>query len=131
MRADQSRRDHSAALHAPLLRTLQRSAAVGDLAALAAVLHRDVTLVTDAAGAVAWALTPLRGAAAVTRWAIEFFDPAAGTTATAQSLNGQPGLLLRRGALVVAALTIDVWRGRISDIWVVMTAVKLQSFNRG
>jgi RNA polymerase sigma-70 factor (ECF subfamily) len=98
-----------------------------DVVALRGLLRHDVVAITDGGGRVAAALEPVRGVPAV----VDLLVHVRGTSDTRLeecAVNGRPGLLLRRGGLVVGVVHVTIDRGWITDVWVVLNPDKLRGW---
>jgi RNA polymerase sigma-70 factor (ECF subfamily) len=97
---------------------------------MAAALHSDVVMLIDGGGQAVAPLKPIRGVHDVSVRLLVFLGPHPGLSVAEQAVNGQRGLLVRRGRVVVAVLTLDIRDDRITDVWIVVNPDKLRSFNR-
>jgi RNA polymerase sigma-70 factor (ECF subfamily) len=113
-----------------MIRLLRRVVERGDFDELAAILAPGVALLIDGGGQVVVTHDPIRGVVDVSARLLALLGPGTGLSVTEQSVNGQSGLLARRGHLVVGVLTVNTRDDRIADIWVVVNPDKLRSFNR-
>ncbi|WP_328471349.1 siderophore-interacting protein [Actinoplanes sp. NBC_00393] len=94
----------------------------GDVAALEAVLTTDAVAVCDGIG-----LLPVRGAADVARLLTRLTG--GGADLTSESVNGTPGLALRRAGRVVAVAAVQPAGDRIATVWIVLNPAKLSGWN--
>jgi hypothetical protein len=90
-------------------------------------LSPDAVAVCDGGGHVPAPVLPLHGAAEVA-WLLQALLP--GNDLTVESVNGHPGLVLRRAgrAVVVIAVTCD--RNLVTGLWVVLNPAKLRAWHR-
>jgi RNA polymerase sigma-70 factor (ECF subfamily) len=93
-----------------------------------ALLHPDVVLVIDGGGVVSAPAAAVQGSADAALELTALMSP--GTTVRTASINGASGLLLVRDLRVVAAVTVETTRRRISRVWVVCNPEKLRFWNR-
>ena len=114
----------SAVQHDRVAKALVAAAASADLAAVGRMLHPGVELTVDAGGKVPAPRSALRGASEVGRYLSGvLFDPAASLRTA--SVNGMPGIVVRRGGEVTGVLGIRLRRRRIVQAWLVVNPEKL------
>jgi hypothetical protein len=94
---------------------------------VAALLTPDAFAVCDGGGHVAAPVLPLRGAVEVA-WLLQALLP--GNDLTVESVNGQPGLVLRRAGRAVAVIAVTCDRDLVTSLWVVLNPVKLRTWHR-
>ncbi len=106
-----------------------RACAEGDVPGLLALLTEDVELVADGGGEVAAAGKPVRGADPVARFLLGIVRLApAGWTAAPATVNGGPGLVVRRAdGRPLAVLALEVAGDRVAAIRVVNNPDKLRA----
>ena len=100
--------------------------AAGDLEALVAVLHADVTGEFDSGGFIPGApLEPARGSGAVAMLLHRAF---AGSSATfdVESINGEPGVVVGLAGRMVAAIALEVVDGRVIRVRGMGNSTKLR-----
>ncbi|MCS5713694.1 hypothetical protein NVV95_03910 [Herbiconiux sp. CPCC 205716] len=100
------------------LRELRLALALADRPALEAVLDGSVGLVADRGRAA----TPVRGRVPVARVLLGELD---GAELHAHSVNGQSGLVARRGGRVVAVVLAEVEHDSVVRVWLVTASAKL------
>ncbi len=128
VKADRPRHTVSGEQHRALLERFLAAAASNDTTALVPMLADDVILYSDGGGRAAAALNPIYGADKVSRFiagTMRKFAPAGGLVAEATELNGAPAFLLRDGANLHSALTIEIDGDEISAIYLVRNPDKL------
>lgn len=113
------------------------AAAGGDIEDLMTVLAPDVRLLTDGGGKTRAALRPITGASKVARWVagvaerppigIEFSD----LNLEPAEINGMPGTLITAGGQAVAALTLAVCGGQVTEIQLLANPDKLTAIMAG
>ena len=104
-------------------------AATADAAALGRVLHPDVCVTVDAGGQVPAPDAPLRGRSDVGRYLLAVLG-GDDVDAVVESVNGMPGIVLRRDDVVVGVLVLEVRASRVCEAWLVTNPDKLASWNR-
>ena len=127
-RAD-SNAEHTAVVH-----LVRLACAAGDASALEKLFDPGVVALTDSGGRVAAVQHPVTGAAAVARLVCDALSPSDGTHAglrsiTEQPVNGQNGLVVRRGTRVCAVLGLGISDARVTDVWLIVNPEKLQRWN--
>ncbi|MFY9587066.1 MAG: RNA polymerase sigma-70 factor [Actinomycetota bacterium] len=94
-----------------------------DIPEMLTLLDDEVTLRSDGGGVVQAARRPIVGPDKVTRFLVGIssveFD------AVEVALNGQPGMVVKVGGQVVAAVSIDLRDDRIRDIFIIVNPEKL------
>ncbi|WP_127819037.1 hypothetical protein [Microbacterium sp. CPCC 204701] len=100
-----------------------------DAADLGRVLHHDVSLTVDGGGVVPTPRAPLRGRGDVVPQLLRVLgDPE--VDAVVESVNGMPGVVVRRDGGVVGVLVLRVTGGVVREAWLVANPDKLASWNR-
>jgi RNA polymerase sigma-70 factor (ECF subfamily) len=94
-----------------------------------ATLHPDITVTVDGGGKVTAAPSPVRGVDEAARVLIRVISAGPAVSVTEQSVNGQAGLVFRRGEIVVGVLSLNVRAGSIRDVWIVLNPDKLRHWN--
>jgi RNA polymerase sigma-70 factor (ECF subfamily) len=113
------------------------AAAGGDLDGLMTVLAPDVTLLTDGGGKARAALRPIIGAGKVARFLAAIGQrPYMGVapedmTIQMTEINGGPGVLISSPGRALAALTVSVSGGRVTEIQLVANPDKLTAIAAG
>lgn len=124
-----SRTKSVAVEHERAARALIAATNAADAAALGRVLHFDVTLTVDGGGQVPAPRAPLRGRVAVVRQLLRVLsDPQVDTVV--ESVNGMPGVVVRRGGSVVGVLALRVRGSLVCEAWLVVNPDKLASWNQ-
>ena len=123
-------RTDGADAHGRMVRSLRRVVERSDFDELAAILDPGVVLLIDGGGQVVVARESIRGIVAVSAQLLAVLGTSTGLSLSERSVNGQIGLLVRRGHLIVGVLTVNILDDRITDIWVVVNPDKLRSYNR-
>lgn len=90
-------------------------------------LASDAFAVCDSGGHVPAPVLPLRGADEVA-WLLQALLP--GNDLTVESVNGQPGLVLRHGGRAVAVIAVTCDRNLVTALWVVLNPAKLRPWHR-
>ena len=112
-----------------LIADLADAGSEGSFLRLRALLHPHVELVIDADGTVPAPLAPVRGRDAVARALAHLFSDDPGVRATDETVNGLPGLALRRGDAVIGVIAVDVRAGAVTAVWAVLNPDKLRHWN--
>lgn len=100
-----------------------------DADAVAAVVAADADVVIDSGGHLPTAATDAQdGRAPAASALLALMLPA--TSVHPASINGVPGLILRRDDVVSAALTAEMRSGMLCAVWVVSNPDKLRHWNR-
>ncbi|WP_448003437.1 RNA polymerase sigma factor SigJ [Agromyces bauzanensis] len=123
-------RPTDASEHARLVTAFRLACESGDLDTLVGILDPEVTSVSDGGGKVRAALSPVVGADNVARFLLGILRKATDITVEERDVNGEPGLVVRRGAQVVGIIALGTDRGRIREVWIVMNPDKLEAWNR-
>ncbi|MEV7025769.1 RNA polymerase sigma factor SigJ [Kitasatospora sp. NPDC093558] len=97
-----------------------------DVPALVAVLDPAAVMTADGGGMVGTVLRPVEGGARIARYMLAIADMAPGLELLERSVNGAPGLMARRGGVVVTVAAFDVADGRVTRIWAVRNPEKLR-----
>ena len=101
-----------------------------DRVGLAALLHPSVVAVTDGGGPVAAGTQSTEGVPAVTG-AIFRAVAQPDVVLSEEAVNGQTGLVLRRSSRVVGIVCLSVRGPLIRGVWIISSAERLRSWNRG
>ncbi|GAA3998347.1 RNA polymerase sigma factor SigJ [Streptomyces plumbiresistens] len=117
-----------AAQRADLVRAFKQAWEAKDIDALIGLLAPDATATGDGGGLVTAALHPVEGAEHVARFFADRPVAAPGLTLVERTVNGQPGLVARRGGVTVSVMAFDVTGDRIHRIWAVLNPNKLRSW---
>ena len=111
-------------------RALIVATTTADAAALGRLLHPDVCATVDGGGQVPAPDAPLRGCGAVGRYLIDVLGDD-DVDVVVESVNGMPGIVLRREGVVVGVLVLQVRASRVHEVFMVANPDKLSSWNRG
>jgi hypothetical protein len=104
---------------------LAEACRTGDVAPL---LSPGAFAVCDGGGFVAAPVLPLHGADEVA-WLLGALLP--GNDLAIESVNGHPGLVMRRTGRAVAVIAVTCDRNVVTALWVVLNPAKLRVWNRG
>jgi RNA polymerase sigma-70 factor (ECF subfamily) len=113
-----------AARQAALVRDFKEAWAAGDIGTLVGLLDPGATLTADGGGRVRAAIAPIEGAEPVARYVAELAAFGA-LTLEERTVNGLPGLVLRRGDELAAVYAFAVADDRITHLWAVRNPDKL------
>jgi RNA polymerase sigma-70 factor (ECF subfamily) len=117
--------------HTTVARAFGQAWELGDATTLAALLAPDVVALTDGGGKVTAEAQPIRGVAQVVRLVLHAFDGPGDVEITTQPVNGQTGLVIRRGLSVVGVVSFNISDSLVTDVWMVLNPDKLERWNRG
>jgi RNA polymerase sigma-70 factor, ECF subfamily len=115
------------AQQASVVRDFKRAWEAQDIKALVGLLDPDATVIADGGGLVAAALHPIEGADQIGAYlaTLSQLRPA-DVTLLERTVNGQPGLVMEQGGVVITVFAFGVTEGRISRIWAVRNPEKLR-----
>ncbi|MCP3782980.1 RNA polymerase sigma factor SigJ [Micromonospora sp. A3M-1-15] len=97
-----------------------------DIPALVGLLNPAAVMTADGGGMVGTVLRPVEGGARIAQYMVAIAEMAPGLELLERSVNGVPGLVARRGGVVVTVASFDVADGRVSRIWAVRNPEKLR-----
>jgi len=117
--------------HTAVVRAFGEAWESGDSTALAALLAPDVVALADGGGRVMAEEQPFRGVARVVPLVLHVFDEPGDVEITTQPVNGQSGLVVRRGLSVVGVVSFNISDSLVTDVWMVLNPEKLERWNRG
>ncbi len=100
----------------------------GDIAAIRAILDADVIAVCDSGPVPAPGLT--HGPEHVAQLASVLLGEQPDTELTLESVNGRPGLALRRAGQAIAVVGITVAGLKVAVLWIVLNPAKLRGWHR-
>jgi RNA polymerase sigma-70 factor (ECF subfamily) len=112
-----------------VVRDFSRACAAGEQRRLEILLDPGITVTVDSGGTVRAPAAPVRGVERTAQLLIALFADEPAMVVSEQSINGQVGLLLRRGGQVVGTVGLNVRGERILDVWVVANPDKLRHWN--
>jgi RNA polymerase sigma factor (sigma-70 family) len=107
------------------VRAFQKAWASADFDAMVRILDPSVTAVIDGGGLVSAALHPLEGAVAVAQFFAGIHQRQPDLTVLDTVVNGEPGLLARTDATVLAVLAFECDGSGITRVWAVRNPLKL------
>ncbi|WP_432875849.1 hypothetical protein ACQPYH_24945 [Kribbella sp. CA-245084] len=96
----------------------------GSAGAIRSLLAREVVAISDGGGQVVAAMGPVRGVEQVAQCLAELLTP--DLDLTVEAVNGQPGVVLRRAAAVVAVVSLRVAGAKVAAVWIVLNPDKLR-----
>ena len=112
-----------------LVQAFAAACAGGDLAALVAVLHPDVTLRSDGGGVVSAARNPVRGATPVARFVLGILAKNPGARVEEMHTGDGLGYLWRDDTGVRGLLTLGAADDQVTDVWIVLNPAKLSRWS--
>ena len=120
-----------AARQAALVRDFSNAWQASDIAALVALLDPAAIMTSDGGGQATAARSPVEGAEKVGRFLAGIATRAPGLTIAERTVNGQPGLIARRGGVIVTVVAFHVEGDRIRRIWAIRNPAKLRPWIPG
>ena len=130
VRARRARADSNSA-HTAVVHAVREACAIADIAALEQLCDAGVVALTDSGGRVVAAQHPVTGPAAVARLLANTLAPAGDCVVTEQPVNGQNGLVVRRGGRVCAVVGLGISDALVTDVWIIVDPLKLRHWNAG
>jgi RNA polymerase sigma factor (sigma-70 family) len=119
----------SRAEHDEVVRTFAAATLSGDLGALVAVLDPDAVLTSDGGGVVSAARRPVRGADHVARFLLGIAQKRPDVDVLPQETPDGLGFAMWLDGTIIGLMTMEVARGRIRDVRLVMNPAKLSLWN--
>ena len=116
--------------HDDVVRRFVEACRRGDIGAVRAVLDADAIAVCDGGGLEPAMTNPVHGAENVARLVMLLLGREPDADVTAESVNGQPGLALRRAAQAIAVVGVTVAGTKVAILWVVLNPAKLRGWHR-
>jgi RNA polymerase sigma-70 factor (ECF subfamily) len=113
--------------HDDVVRRFAEACRAGDVAAL---LDPEVVALCDGGGSGPMP-GPVHGAGEVGRLCEVLLCGRPGADLTVESVNGRPGLALRRGGRVLAVVAVRVTETHVAALWIVVSPPKLARWHRG
>ncbi|MGW6743602.1 RNA polymerase sigma factor SigJ [Streptomyces sp. NPDC055025] len=114
--------------HRRVVSAFREACETGDLTALVSLLDPGVESRSDGGGKVRSALRPIVGRDKVARFFLGLMRKEPGMELAEDGVNGAPALTVRAAGTTVAALTMDVREGLITDLWLVVNPDKLHAW---
>jgi RNA polymerase sigma factor (sigma-70 family) len=114
---------------ADIVRDFKQAWEAKDIIALIRLLDPDAVMTADGGGLVATALRPIEGGDKLARYAFGIADKVSDVTILERNVNGQPGLVVQQGGVIVTVLAFTVTVDRISHIWAVRNPEKLRRWS--
>jgi hypothetical protein len=102
----------------------------GDAAALRHLLWPDAVAICDGGGTMRTSRHPVRGYGDVARFLITLVLGHEEADLTVGQVNGRAGIVLRRGATVVAVASLTVIDERVAAVLIVVNPDKLRSWQQ-
>ncbi|MCP2341751.1 RNA polymerase sigma factor SigJ [Actinomadura rupiterrae] len=119
-----------AAQSARIVRDFRKAWEAKDIGALVGLLAPDAVAVGDGGGIVAAMLEPIEGAAAIAAYLVDLMARAAGMgqgmDLMEQTVNAQPGLVVRHEGTTAAVFAFEFEDDRIKRMWCVRNPEKLR-----
>lgn len=116
---------------AEIVRDFMRAWQAKDIDALVGLLDPNVTAISDGGGLVSARIDPVRGGLAVARAMVEIATAVTDLTVEQRTVNGQPGLVAKRGGVTAVVISFDIVDGRIKHFWAVLNPEKLRPWLAG
>ena len=112
-------------------RRLAGACATCDLPAVEALLAPEVVALCDSGGLVVAVREPVLGVADVAVFTLSVLGGRPGTAVTVESVNGQPGIAVRRtDGTAVAVVALACVDELITGLFIVLSPVKLRGWHR-
>ena len=121
----------SSAQHASVIRDFKQAWEAKDIDAIVGLLDPEATAIADGGGQVNTVLRPIVGSERIARYAVEIAGWIPNLSIVERTVNGQPGLVARSGADVVAVIAFDIADGQIKNLWAVRNPDKLRLWTVG
>ena len=99
-----------------------------DIEALVGLLNPEATTVADGGGLVSAVLDPIVGGREIAGLFVDLVHRLADMTVHQRTVNGEPGLVVKRDGVTIAVLAFAFSRDRISHIWAVRNPEKLHAW---
>ncbi|MFJ9850502.1 RNA polymerase sigma factor SigJ [Streptomyces sp. NPDC101150] len=116
-----------AARQAGLVRNFKQAWEARDIGTLIGLLDPGATLTADGGGIVSAALRPVEGGERIARYLVDIAKRTPGNaTILERSVNGRPGLMVRREGFTTGVYAFEVGDDRIQHIWAVRNPDKLR-----
>ncbi|MFD4667640.1 RNA polymerase sigma factor SigJ [Streptomyces halstedii] len=125
-RAEGARTPVAADGHTDAVRRVKAAWETKDIAALVDLLDPAAVMTADGGGMAGTAPHPVEGGVRIARYMVAVADRAPGLELLVRSVNGVPGLVARRGGVVLTVASFEVAHGRVTRIWVVRNPEKLR-----
>jgi RNA polymerase sigma factor (sigma-70 family) len=116
---------------AGIVRDFMQAWQAKDIDALVGLLDPNVTAISDGGGLVSARIDPVRGSWAVARAMVEIATTVTDLTVEQRTVNGQPGLVAKRGGVTAVVISFDIADGRIKHFWAVLNPEKLRPWLAG
>lgn len=100
-----------------------------DSALIASLFASDVDVLVDTGGAVSSPSNQADGVVAVSELILGILMEYARVTLEEQSVNGEPGILIRDDHVLVGVITVAMKDDAIAHIWVVLNPEKMVRFD--
>jgi RNA polymerase sigma factor (sigma-70 family) len=114
-----------------LIRDFKHAWEAKDIGALIGMLDPGAVMTADGGGLVNALLEPVEGAERIAAYMLEFVGRLPDLELLERTVNGQPGLIARRGGATVTVAAFDVVEDRIVRIWAVRNPEKLRTWTEG
>ncbi|MFC4907246.1 nuclear transport factor 2 family protein [Actinomadura gamaensis] len=115
-----------AAASAGIVREFRRAWEAKDIDALLAVLAPDAVAVGDGGGVVTALPEPVAGAGPIARFLVDLISRAPGMELVEETVNAQPGLVVRYEGGIAAVFAFAFEDGRVKRFWGVRNPEKLR-----
>lgn len=115
--------------HRDVVDALKEAWARRDIEALVTLFDPDATAITDGGGRVSAAVRPVVGPQRIAALLLGVSRRQPDVTPELTTVNGQPGLVVRAGADVMAVISFDIGRNGIRHLWAVRNPDKLEAWS--
>jgi hypothetical protein len=116
--------------HDDVVRRFVEACQRGDIGAVRAVLDADAMAVCDGGAQEPAVPDAVHGAENVARLVMVLSGRQPDADLTVESVNGQPGLALRRAGQAIAVVGVTVAGTKVAVLWVVLNPAKLHGWHR-
>jgi RNA polymerase sigma-70 factor (ECF subfamily) len=116
--------------HDDVVRRLAAACQQGDIGAVRAVLDAGAFAVCDGGELIPTVTSPVHGAENAARLVMVLLGWQPDADVTVESVNGQPGLALRRAGQAIAVIGVTVIDAKAAILWVVLNPAKLRGWHR-
>jgi RNA polymerase sigma factor (sigma-70 family) len=130
-RVREARPAAASAARPDLIRDFRDAWEARDIGAIIGMLDPEAVMTADGGGLVNALTEPIEGAERIAAYMLEFVGRLPGLELQERTVNGQPGLIARRGGTTVTVAAFDVAGDRIVRIWAVRNPEKLRTWTEG
>ncbi|XVV06050.1 RNA polymerase sigma factor SigJ [Actinosynnema sp. CA-248983] len=123
-------RPEVAVQQAELVRDFKKAWEAQDINALVGLLDPSATFTADGGGVVVTAIEPIVGGEEIAAFMVAVARSVQGEfVITERTVNGEPGLLVKKDGHIASVYAFDVANGRIVNIWAIRNPEKLRPWS--